>query len=368
MPARAKPALLRTSRPSRIAKEKAKRTIKTATTSKSKIPITRPVVISVNNSDLSPGSESPLEGSPEPQRRAYHNDLREDIEKMVRDTMAKVLASQDEKEKEGSAVNSAAALQMPGKSSDEGTDSSSLPMFAPPAAAAPRIILSHWPWVEKDTIELIANGYFKIDVLPKLHRTDELRNAYLKKSLKGIYQPLEGGPAEVIVGTTKLHSSFKEPTQFFLAWHIYMSIRTMYEPVRAAGLTAWTERLFYLVHLNYPWASILEYIIAYFQQYQNASPEDWFNPDSTLIAYHLTLSQQKALTAPVSLSESGPESESNASHESESFSDEICLIYNRPTGCTWEEQRGEICPHRHVCIICTSNQHTALTCPEKSTN
>jgi len=367
MPARAKPAVPPTSRPSRIAKEKAKRTIKTATTSKTKTPTTRPVVTSVNNSDLSSGSESPLEGSPEPRRRAYRDDLREDIEKMVRDTLAEVLANQDGKEREGGAVTSAAALQMPGKSSVEGTDSPSSPVFVPPAAAAPRNILSHWPWVEKDTIELIANGYFQIDVLPKLHRTDELRNAYLKKSLKGVYQPLEGGPAEVIVGTTKLQSSFKEPTAFFLAWHVYMSIRTTFEPARAAGLIAWTERLFYLVHLNYSWASVLEYIIAYFQLYQNAPPDSWFNPDPTLIAYHLTLSQQKAPTVPAPLSQTGSKSKSNMSRKSQSIGDEICLMYNRSSGCRWKEKRGEKCPHRHVCSVCTSSQHTVSACPQRST-
>jgi hypothetical protein len=140
-------------------------------------------------------------------------------------------------------------------------------------------------------IKLIANGEFQIDWLPKLHRTDDLRNACLKMSLKGVYQSLEGGPAEGILGTTKLKSSFKEPTTFFLTWHIHMSICTTFEQEHVPGLFDWTERLFYLIHLNYPWDSILEYVLA-FQLYPDTSPRDWFNPDPILITYHLTLSQQ----------------------------------------------------------------------------
>ena len=74
----------------------------------------------------------------------------DDVEKMVRDAMSDVFARYSEE------------------------------------ADVPRNILSRWPWVEKDTIELIANGGFQIDGLPKLHSTDELQNAYLKKSLKGL--------------------------------------------------------------------------------------------------------------------------------------------------------------------------------------
>ena len=178
---------------------------------------------------------------------------------------------------------------------------------------------------------------------------------------------MEGGPAEVILGTTKLKSSFKEPTTFFLAWHIYMSIHTTFEPKRALGLIDWMERLFYLVHLNYPWDSILEYIIAYFQLYQDTSPNDWFSPDPTLITYHLTLSQQRAPAAAAPPSYNGSKPKSNIGHKSESIGDEICLMHNHSTGCLWKEKKGEKCPRRHACIICISSQHMVLTCPGKST-
>ena len=192
--------------------------------------------------------------------------------------------------------------------------------------------------------------------------------------MKGIYQPLEGGPPEIIIGTTKLQSSFKDPTTFFLAWHIYVSIRSEFAPTLASGLSNWTERILYFVQLNYPWTSILEYIIAYYQKYQNSTdPEAWFNLNSTLMHYHLTLVQQRPhiLSAPASSSPSRIGSNSGTktkfnSQRSESISDEICVMFNRATGCVWKEKKGEKCPRRHVCIVCTMPQHTALTCPGKS--
>ena len=248
MPARKKSAASSIARPSRAAKDIARTTIRVATAPKFKSrhlleivhespmrtpsPISRPVVTPTRGGELS-DDESLWEGLPQSNQRPDRDDLMGGIEKVVRNTMSNVFASRDGKE--GKFATSA-ANHIPRRHSEEGTDSPLLPVLVSPAAAAPRNILSRWPWVEKDTIELIANGGFQIDGLPKLHRTDELRNAYLKKSLKGVYQPLDGGPAEVIMGTTKLQSSFKEPTTFFLAWHIYISIRATFEPTRAAGL------------------------------------------------------------------------------------------------------------------------------------
>src|SRR5204863_9927225 len=62
----------------------------------------------------------------------------------------------------------------------------------------------------------------------------------------------------------------------------------------------WTERLFYFIYLNYPWFSILDYVLAYYQLHQNSPPDSWFDPDPTLISYHLTLSQQRPSTVPSS--------------------------------------------------------------------
>jgi len=176
---------------------------------------------------------------------------------------------------------------------------------------------------------------------------------------------LEGGPAEVIIGTTKLQSSFKDPIMFFLAWYIYVSIQVSFNPALASGLANWTERVLYFVQLNYPWASILEYIIAYYQKYQNSSdPDAWFEPSPTLIAYHLTLTQQRSPTAPPALRNG-----TRNGAKLKSLEKEICLTYNRPSGCTWIDKSGEgiKCRPRHECSICTSPQHMALTCPGKST-
>jgi hypothetical protein len=141
----------------------------------------------------------------------------------------------------------------------------------------PQHILSRWPWVSEDTVKNIALGTFEIDNLPKLHRSDDLRNAYLKRSMRGIYQPLDGGPPEIIVGTSKLHSSFTNPSTFFLAWHIYASIRSEFNRDMGTHLAYWTERIQYFVDLSYPWYAVLEYIIAYYQKYQNRTDEAaWF--------------------------------------------------------------------------------------------
>jgi len=51
-------------------------------------------------------------------------------------------------------------------------------------------------------------------------------------------------------------------------------------------LTHWTERLLYFVQLNYSWPAILEYIIAYYQKYQNRTDEDaWFKSNLTLLLH-----------------------------------------------------------------------------------
>ena len=378
MPARAKPAVsAATPRATRTSKEKARVTIKNATVPKFKVPrpsdrvpaaperirspISHPVVTPIESGESSSDNESP------PNDR---DDLMDGIERMVRDTMSEVFANRDEKEKEKNFATTETA-RVPGRYSDEGIDPFSLPSFVSPPVAAPHNILSHYPWVGQDTVDLIALGKFDIENLPKLHRTDELRNSYLKRSLKGIYQPLEGGAAEIIIGTTKLQSSFKDPTTFFLAWHIYVSIRVSFKPALAAGLANWTERVLYFVQLNYPWASILEYIIAYYQKYQNSSdPDAWFEPNPTLIAYHITLSQQKVSTAPAPPPHYGSHNGSKPkfnSQRSESIADEICLMYNRLSGCVWKDKKGGKCPRRHVCVVCTSPQHTALACPGKST-
>ena len=265
---------------------------------------------------------------------------------------------------------------LPDQDSTAGLTSNVHPLSAPPFFATPlsapplcaQHILSRWPWVTEDTVKNIALGKFEIDTLPKLHRSDELRNAYLKRSMKGIYQPLDGGPPEIVVGTSKLHSAFRDPTTFFLAWLIYISIRSEFKPEMGTRLASWTEILHYFVKLNYPWPSILEYIIAYFQLYQDRTDTDaWFTPDSTLMAYHLTLVQQHPTTFQHSSSVSTLARTSRPKPNGQKLVEmakEICLSYNRASGCTWRDDDEGSCPRRHVCGNCISPQHTALTCPK----
>src|SRR6266496_5809399 len=107
--------------------------------------------------------------------------------------------------------------------------------------------------------------------------------------------------------------------------------------------------------LDYSLASILEYIITYYQKYQNSSdPDAWFEPNLTLIAYHITLSQQKVSTAPAPPPHYGLHNGSKPkfnSQRSESIADEICLMYNRLSGCVWKDKKREKCPSRHVCRL-----------------
>jgi hypothetical protein len=177
---------------------------------------------------------------------------------------------------------------------------------------------------------------------------------------------LEGGPPEIIIGNTKLQSSFKDSTTFFLAWHIYVSIRTEFKPALAPGLANWTERVLYFVQLNYPWPSILEYVIAYYQTYQNSTEQAaWFDPNPTLMQYHLTLVQQRPQPPPPPPSRNGSgngsKSKSN-SQKAELVAHEICVMHNRIAGCVWKDKMGGKCPRRHVCSACTSPQHTVLSC------
>ena len=187
------------------------------------------------------------------------------LKTMVRDTVSEVFASREEREKEGSIATPGAMPVIPAV---EGIAPPPSPFVFPPAAE-PHHALKRWPWVLQDTIDLIDHGRFEIDSHPKLHQSDELHNnAYLRRALKGIYQPLEGGPPEIIIGNTKLQSSVKDSAMFFLGWHIYVSIRSEFKPSMAPGLANWTERVLYFAQMNYPWSSILEYIIAYYQTYQ----------------------------------------------------------------------------------------------------
>lgn len=294
-----------------------------------------------------------------------------DIGRIVRETMSEVFASR-EREKNLGTIAEFNPGAMPVIPVAEGIAPPPSPFVFPPAAADPHRARERWPWVQQDMLDLISQGRFDIENLPKLHRKDDFRNAYIKRTMKGIFQPLEGGPPEIIIGTTKLQTSFNDSTMFFLAWHIYVSIRSEYKPSVAPGLAYWTERLLHFVQKNYPWPSILEYIIAYYQTYQNSTdPKAWFDPDAILVQDHLTIVQQRPPPPPASSilpsrngSGNGSKSKYNI-QKPELIAHEICVMHNRISGCIWKDKNGGKCPRRHVCSACTAPQHTALNCPGK---
>ena len=136
---------------------------------------------------------------------------------MIQGSITEAFAVQDGKEKEGNfATSMPTAPIAEGHLVGRGTiPPPSLSLTSP--LAMPQHVLSRWPWVSKDTIKIIALENFDIDNLLKFHRFDELRNAYLKRSMKDIYQSLNDDSAELVIDISKLHFSFKNSTMFFLA-------------------------------------------------------------------------------------------------------------------------------------------------------
>jgi hypothetical protein len=221
----AKPIGAGVPRPPRVAKAKAKATIKKATAS-SHAPRARLASQARNETTSRTASAEPLISgaeslSPQPSSIAseglewqglpaessiLRGSFMEEIRTMVKGSVAEAMAAGRGSRMEGVTYPLTGIVP----------PTSSAALTSP--LAMPQHVLSRWPWVTEDTIKSIALGTFEIDNLPKLHRSDDLRNAYIKRSVKGILQPLDGGPPEIIVGTSKLHSSFATPTTFFLAW------------------------------------------------------------------------------------------------------------------------------------------------------
>lgn len=198
----------------------------------------------------------------------------------------------------------------------------------------PHNVLSRWPWVKEATVESIANGKFDLNNLPELHREEEFRNRHIAKTTEGYRIPLDGsGKPELITGRTKMHSAFRDFQTFLSAWYIYISIRISYEPERGPGLLIWTERLNYRIQMEFPWPTVLNYIIAYFQLHQKSPPEQWQKADAELVGDYFVINPRKLQAAQQAVSTS-------ASSKGKGV---VCQNWNRPFGCTTKEKTGLNC-------------------------
>jgi hypothetical protein len=378
MPPKRRPAPANVTRPqpSRASKYKARKVIESATTKRKSAPPkkraphgrrTSPSSVSSTSSSDSGDSVSSWQGlfSPPASRRPLQQlPAKETISEMIRGAVETILAEK---------VPMCEAPFGGGLGTASQTGMAPYPLLAILATGLPHHILLRWPWVKVDTVNLTQLGNFDIDTLPKLHQLDQLRNAYVKKSVKGILQPSDGGPAEVFIGNTNLQASFKDPTSF-LAWQIYVSIRTTFHPDCAASLTFWMERLHFFISLNYPWTGILEYIIAFYKLNQKSAPDVWFDSNPTLISYYLALHQQQRVLAVPSGqnlgSTSGDKKAKSASTRTSGKPasaprDEMCIMFNHQVGCTWPQRHGgEKCPRHQTCSVCTSDEHNSTSCPK----
>ena len=165
------------------------------------------------------------------------------------------------------------------------------------------------------------------------------------------------GRAELIMGRTKMHSAFRDFQTFLSAWYIYMSIRIFYAPERGPGLLIWTERLNYRVQMEFPWSTVLNYIIAYFQLHQNSPPEQWQKADAELVGDHFVIIPRKH--------QMGQQAASSSSSSLSKGKGVVCQNWNRPFGCMTKEKTGLDCPRRHICLTCSSTAHKSYQCPGK---
>ncbi len=77
----------------------------------------------------------------------------------------------------------------------------------------------------------------------------------------------------------------------------HTAVRISFNNERAASINYWTERIIVRAN-NHPWLSVLNYAVAFFQKYQNAPPDAWFNTDLELIADHLITSSPQTTLGP----------------------------------------------------------------------
>ena len=179
---------------------------------------------------------------------------------------------------------------------------------------------------------------------------------------EGIFNPFDKTkPPEVLIGQTKMHLAFKDPTTFFCAWQIYTSIRTSYHPEHGPGLALFSERIYFHIQLNYPWYKILNYILAFFRAHQNSAPDVWNDVDGILVANNLAVGQQQqpALTNPSKSWTKGNAATQAITTSEKPIPQQTCRNWNRmDIGCT-----RPACQRRHICSICDKDGHRAFQCP-----
>ena len=229
---------------------------------------------------------------------------------------------------------------------------------------SPHNVLSRFSWIDQTTLSAIGDGTFDLNFLPKLHKDEDLRNRHSKRTADGYYLPMDGSAPHLVTARTKMQSAFRDLPTFLSAWLIYTAIRITFHPERGPGLVMWTDRIrgYALAH---PWPLVLKYIIAYYGDYQNAPPEQWFSGDPELVTEHFCSSQPK--TTPLT-------SYTNTRLTTKKpdltpISEQVCQNWNRPiTGCTIEKILGKKCLRRHVCSQCERDGHKADECPSPQSN
>ena len=148
--------------------------------------------------------------------------------------------------------------------------------------------------------------------------------------------------------------------------NLYVSIHFSYDLKRDLALFYWTKRLVHY-YQGFEWAACLDYAIAYFMKYQNASPEAWYSIDSKLVMKYFMNAKWNTFTAPHQHSQSS----SKKSYEERNFTStniDICQNWNYLViECKYKTRFDEdVCGRRHVCFTCHEHDHKTYECLTKS--
>ena len=218
-------------------------------------------------------------------------------------------------------------------------------------------ICAMWPHVDKSLVQAVAEGSFDIYSLPKLHPDDNIRTRNATKTVDGVHLPFVGGAAEVVLKDTKLHSSLRDIGTFYGAWFVYYSIRCHFQPQYYQPMVVWISGIQDFASNSYPWASILKYIVKYFQKHQRSDPSVWFSTDNELHTRTISVPANRQLFQSPSHSPNGRKSE-------HPLSQQICENYNKEEGAC---RYGKNCRRKHACRRCKRTGHPEYQCKSPST-